>query len=286
MKRLILSTALLMVIMASVSSAQLALRVMDTLYARTEVNTDPPLRLRFGLDTAYTDGIDYKGPEFEIPAIPPSFYGAFRYQRQTPPEQGGDSSMYLNADFRGVPDSVGNGTVRRFTMNYVFEVFRNGADGRFLYLEFIRNLSRYIDSVNITDVVTNGLLLNHTFTKDGGQVLVNNDGLVLFRMVVYINLDLAAVPTELADRGSRAGLRLWPNPLRVGQRLTISEAIPAGARVMLTDVRGNATEVFRAAEEREGLGLDLPALAPGLYMIRVIDPTGGVLRDGRVILAD
>lgn len=253
---------------------------IDTLYFRTENSADAPAKLRFGFSPDYTDTIDFKGPEFEIPGAPPSFYGAFIYQ----PPDNGNNRPYINADIRGVPDSVLNGGVRRFEIHYVAEAFRNSAEGRLLVAEFARPLAPFIDSVRIVDAITQGLVVDHTFTHPGGAYTIDNDAITRLTVIAYFNLDVAGVIADDNTGSDHAELQLGPNPLRAGERLRIGQTIPAGARVIVSDVRGAIVETANVVEETKGLAIDLPGVASGIYMVRVLTANGTSLNTGRVVV--
>jgi hypothetical protein len=279
MKRFVL-LGLLMIALTQLAMSQVGPRVVDTLYAYTESDEDPKVRLRFGIDPGYTDSLDNEGPEFEIPAIPPAFYGWFNY-----PAQPSNVLYLLNADIRGIPDSVADGTSRRFSLDYYLRLSRGAAVGHTLTVGFIRHLTTYIDSVNITDVIT-GQVVNHTFQEQGGLFDITNDGIDALHMRVYFNLDIAGVLADAAERSIDRNLPIVPNPARSGEPVFVTEKLPAGARIVVTDMLGNSTELARTSEEQSNLHLDLPDLGSGMYMVRVVGATGEILRSGRLLLVN
>ena len=86
---------------------------------------------------------------------------------------------------------------------------------------------------------------------------------------------LAAAPTDTdATPPGATALRVWPNPSAGGARI-LWDGAAVSARVSVVDALGREVTVLHQGPVTRGLDLRLPALAPGLYVVRAAS-SGGV----------
>ncbi len=83
------------------------------------------------------------------------------------------------------------------------------------------------------------------------------------------------------DLDFQVGIRVYPNPLRAGDRLTVSN-LEAGSRLGLVDVSGRELRSWRV--EVRGEDYEVPQVAPGLYFLRIEAPQGRLLDIRKVLI--
>ena len=104
-----------------------------------------------------------------------------------------------------------------------------------------------------------------------------------------ISLDATPLVTAAPEfENGFDGLEIWPNPLVAGTRLSLSGALPAGARLALYDARGRRLREFASPlpgaltwDGRDEGGRLLPA---GSYLLRMTDRQGRTLASRRLVL--
>lgn len=276
MKRLLLIAIGIIAIVAT-ATAQPSLQLIDSLLLHTDAphNVDRPFTRAFGFSSGYTDSIDYRlssNREREVPTFPPSTFSAYFVAQNTP--------ALIDRDIRGVPDSVRAGTPR-FSLRFILEIQR--AQGQVVTLVMPRALPRGIDSINIRDIIggTGGFVFSETITEGPDSVTIPNNGLTQIAIIAYydeydltgsINEPVAATPS----------LRLLPNP--AVDRVAIDAALPAGARVVVTDMRGTVVRDERISERTEGLALTLADVGSGIYFVRAFAENGLVIASNRLVI--
>lgn len=282
MKKLLL-TAIGVLALATGASAQDRPRLLDSIMIHSDAShsVDRPLYRIFGFGGEYTDTIDSRLPsttrEKELPGAPPaSLFVMFDAQHVSEP-------AWIDRDVRGIPDSVSAGRARKFSLRYVLEIQRG--TGQVITIVMPHALPAGIDSINFRDLIggTGGILFNETITAGPDSVTITNEGLTRIAMIVYY--DGSLVPTGVAEPLAlrpTAELRLVPNPAT--DRVTLDAALPAGSRVLVSDLRGTTLidERTDGASARRSLAVD--GLAAGLYMVRAIGPDGAVIAHSRLIV--
>lgn len=282
MKKLLL-IALGVIATVAGASAQDRPRLLDSIMIHSDApySVDRPLYRVFGFGGEYTDTIDWRLPngvrEREIPGAPPaSLYVMYDAQHVTEP-------AWIDRDVRGIPDSVASGSARKFSLRYYLEIQRGV--GQVITLVMPHALPAGIDSINFRDIIggTGGILFNETITAGPDSVKITNEGLTRIAMIVYY--DGSLVPTGVAEplaARPAAGLRLVPNPAI--DRVTIDATLPAGSRVVVSDLRGATVIDDRADGPSTHRSLAVDGLAAGLYMVRAVGPEGAVIAHSRLIV--
>lgn len=280
--RLQLLTALALLTLGSAATAQQTKRLLDSIMIHSDAayNVDRPIFRVFGFGGEYTDTVDYRLPsatrERMIPGPPPaSLYAMFDAQHVAEP-------TWIDRDVRGVPDSVAAGTATNFSLRYILEIQRGtGSD---ITLVMPRALPRGIDSINFRDIIggTGGFIFNETITAGPDSVLIPNEGLHTIAMIVYYDANNVSTSVPLPIAGRAADLRLVPNPAL--DHVAIDTELPAGSRIVLSDVRGRAVMARSVLEasSREAIAVD--GLVDGLYFVRAVAPDGAILAESRLVV--
>lgn len=279
MKRLLL-VALGALGLAATAHAQANLSFVDSILVHSDApaTVDRPLYRVFGFSAGYTDTIDFQLPvnrEREVPAFPPaSFYALFDAQ---------NTPAWIDRDIRGVPDSVASLAASRFSLRYVFDVQR--ATGQVVTFVMPRALPTGIDSINFRDVIggTGGLVFNETITAGPDSVAIPNNALTKVAMIVYYNASV--IPTGVDDETlpSIAGLRMAPNPAT--DQLAVTATLPAGARLLVSDIRGVLAIDDRVETATDRAMIAVDELEPGVYVVRAVAPDGSLLASDRFVIA-
>lgn len=256
--------------------AQTPVRSIDSLRVRTDSPDDPtlPRQLVFGYGTDYTDSVDDQNGkgEFFLPFGPPSgFYATLEGKGY----QGETGIGYK--DVRGLPDSVGTGKADTFSLVYTIKL-QQGVGTPIISAP--TPLAQGIDSIHLFSTQP-GSNFTHTFTRQGGEVKLPFKQITTVRMVVYYSYQRTLSVPMVAEGPARFGVA--PNPARSGEPIRLRGEIPAGSRLVVSDMRGATAYSGRVEESTSGTELALPELAPGAYMIRVIGRSGGIVGEGRFV---
>ncbi len=79
-------------------------------------------------------------------------------------------------------------------------------------------------------------------------------------------------------------LTVWPNPTTGILSIRLEAGLPAGAKLEAFDQLGRLVPIAVQSTDAQGWRIDLGAQASGLYFIRVMDESGSVLGQRKVIL--
>jgi hypothetical protein len=260
-------------LIAAPAWGQTPVRSIDSIRVRTDSPEDPtlPRQLVFGYGTDYTDSVDDQNGkgEFFLPFGPPSgFYATLEGKGY----QGETGIGYK--DVRGLPDSVGTGKADTFSLVYTIKL-QQGVGTPIIAAR--TPLAGGIDSIHLYSTQP-GSNFDHTFTREGGEVKLPFKQITTVRMVVYFSYERTLSVPMVADAPLLFGVA--PNPARAGEPIRLRGEIPAGSRVVVSDMRGAVTHSMRVDEATSGAELALPGLVPGAYMIRVIGRSGVVVGEG------
>jgi hypothetical protein len=280
MKRLLL-VAIGLIALTGAVRAQSSIGLIDSVFFHTEqpYNVDRPIYRTFGFGFEYTDSIDYRlgsdRREREIPAMPPStFFVLFDAQDQT---------AWIDRDIRGIPDSIASGSTT-FSLRYHFDLQR--AQGEDVTIVVPRTLRRGIDSINFRDIIggTGGVIFNETITSGPDSVTIPNSALTQIAMIVYYDMNdlTSGISEPIAERGVPS-LRLAPNPTTGELRIVAS--LHAGARLVVSDLRGGVVRNERIAESTSDHRLSFDGVADGLYFVRLVASDGAIIGENRVLVA-
>lgn len=273
MRRLYMMVALAVACMATQAHGQV--QVIEEMRLSSNSTEDQTRKLTFGFSPQYSDSADIAmGEQIYPPFFPPD--GFFAYFAL--PDRFG-SEDFLVTDIRGVPDSVKSGVENEFSMVHTIRLKRG--IGQRITVSFPFRLRGGIDSINIMSP-QGGSNLNHTFTREGGQVTIN-DLITTLRMTVYFNYDRAA-SVPLDNRGESRELAIIPNLLRPGQGLDITGDMPAGTRLNATDIYGATVWEENLREAGAEQRFTVPGLPAGVYVMRLIGSEGEMLRHGRFVV--
>ncbi len=267
MKALVISIAA-MVVAGSLAYAQGKVEVTDNIVFTTNDATDGSQSLAYGFGTDYTDSTDFaKGEQIIPPFFPPDGFYVFFAK-----SDGHGSEDFYVRDIRGVPDSVKNNGVQHFSQMYLIRIQRYRGQNVTISLPF--PLLRGIDSL-VFESTQAGANFRAVFTERG-SVLIPNEFIRTLRFTAYYNYErAAAVPgTPTPGVGTLAAV---PNPVRAGSMLRLQGAMPANARIAISDLHGSIVRSMVVAEPQTQASVELAGLAAGLYMARIVDPSGAVI---------
>jgi len=274
MKRLYGVAALLLALLVTQVRAQVT--VIEEMRFNSNNSEDGVQKITFGFGEEYTDGADLDmGEQIYPPFFPPDGFFVFL----TIPDDHG-SEDFAVADIRGVPDSVKAGTTQDFALVYNMRLKRG--IGQQVTISFPFKLRWGIDSINIVSPQA-GANLNHTFTREGGQVTIH-DLITSLRMTVYFNYDRAATVSD-DRRGVASELTAIPNPVRAGEPMLLAGPVPSGGHVSVSDVYGATVWEQTFTEAMAFPRLSVPVLPAGVYMMRLTGAAGDVLGQGRFVVA-
>ncbi|MBC8145976.1 MAG: T9SS type A sorting domain-containing protein [bacterium] len=277
----LLSTTLGVLLIAGIASAQQIYHVVDSVFIHTDAawNVDRPMYRAFGFSTGYTDTIDYRlqsqNREREVPAFPPStFYALFESQNPAGP--------LIDRDVRGVPDSVINGTLSRFSRRYVIEIQR--ALGQQVTLVMTRAFPLGIDSINFRDIIgAGGTVFNQTLTAGSDSVIIPHAALTRIAMIVYYDeSDLPSAINESWSIAKNTSLPLTPNPAT--DAVVVEAILSAGSRIIVSDIRGATVSQQRLSESADRTWLSLSPLTDGVYFVRALDDQGSLVASNRLVV--
>jgi hypothetical protein len=252
---------------------------MDSVSLKTESIQDKPVYRAFGLSGDCTDGWDIDH-ETLAPFFPPapSFFVVFTSEDILP-------RLYadpMQSDCRGIPDSVKTGAAMTFSVRYELK-FQRGY-GNLVTIVFPPRLARGIDSIRIEDVEGLGSIFRHTYSGGGGadaSFTIQNTALRYFYLTAYYNVQTAGVGHEDAPVIAN-DLRIYPNPATSGSQVNFTVDAPAGSRLVVSDMLGQVVASQSVVEGARSFGFDPGSISAGLYMARLVDERGQVLRSGRL----
>ncbi len=293
MNRVILLLVILLGLTAVCGYAQENVLVTEQVYFRTNDSRDDVRAMRFGYGTKYSDTTDYNTEgrnleyeELEIFGPPPgTFYVMFKRECD-----GGFSGecRYNNVDIRAVPDSAdqqsANEPVTEFSLAYKIELSRTGAFGQEVTISFPKELDENIDSVNFHDLL-NGTIFNHTFTREGGSVVIPNNFLNEMNMIVYYNAD-PGVSSVSNEHVAVAGVSVIPNPVVAGEDVLV-KSNNSVSRIDLITARGTVVKehvVGPSDRINDGHSISVQGLAAGAYFVVLYDRNGEKADVGKVVI--
>ncbi len=275
MKRLYGVVAFMLGIATSAAFGQVPVQVIEEIRFNSNNTEDGLQRITFGFGAQYTDSVDFDMGEYILPPFfPPDGFFVFL---SVPDNRGAED--FAVKDIRGIPDSVKSGAVNNFALSYSM-LLKRGI-GQNITISFPRTLVSGIDSVNVLSPQA-GSNFSHTFTREGGQVTIN-PFITRLIMTVYYNYDRAAsAPVENRER---SGLALAPNQVRPGQMMSLVGEVPAGARLVVSDLYGTSVWQMNLGEARQGMQLAVPALPTGMYVARLLGADGSMVHQERFTVA-
>lgn len=259
---------------ATLQARAQSVRIVDSLYFRTETSEDIPIYRAFGVGDMYVDGADNNHTvDFEVFSFPPDqFYALFLRQCDD-----GGAECYYQGDLRHTPDSAKQTESGQFSIDYKigFQLYT----GKRIIIDVVRPLVRGIDSIHFQDLLT-GTLYNHTFTGGVAEDTIKVNGVTQLKMTVYYSLahynSGVDEPQEMT-----ASLGLYPNPVRAGTRMNIAGSQTARARVTLHDALGKSLEMTGDAIS----GYLVPDVAPGLYVVTMVGPHGEIVGREKIVVS-
>ena len=245
------------------------IRIVDSIYFRSEVQSDGGRYLPFGVGSIYTDGVDPGTRDFEVPFAPPSGLYALMIK---------DDGAYYEGDLRAVPDSVSEEGAKRFSLTYKVHLQRGA--GRKIIIDFVRPFAPGIDSVNMRDLLT-GTLFNRTFLTGVSEDTLHVEGITQLQVTVYYNLQPSSV--DYVSEGLNAG-RLAPNPVSLQEGIRYSGELPRGAVLIINDLAGQTVTTIDLAETSANGIIRLPSMAPSVYFCMFVDDQGRVIDRESIIV--
>lgn len=276
MKQVLLYVPAVLLLAFVAARAQGTVEVRDDVVFSTNDVTEKQQKLSFGFGTDYTDTTDFNKGEMILPPFfpPDGFFVYFGVKDKF------GSEDFATIDIRGVPDSVKAGR-QFFSQNYLLRIQRHR--GQDVSITFPFPMRRGVDSV-VFESTQPGANFRGVFT-DRGTIKIPNSLITTLKMTAFYNYDRAAA-VPLAHAAGTSGMRLVPNPARIGMMVTAGEGIPANAHLMVTDVRGQIVRDEVARHVGAGVAVDLRGFAPGLYFVRVLGNDGAVLATDRLLVTD
>jgi hypothetical protein len=270
-----------LVLTSATAMGQGTVLVIDSVSVRTDDardNSGGLPYLKFGFGTDYTDGpdtADGKG-EFPFPFI--GGPGGFAAAMAVVDFQGDPGYDYK--DIRGVPDSVTkvNGA-NYFSLTYTIRI-QPGIGNPVVTTSGA--LSRGIDSI-VVQSTQPGANFRHLFLPDGGTVNVGRREITDLELIVYYNYNRAAAAPVAVREIDLPTLALYPNPVGSNGLLQSSYTVPAGARLVMSDLLGE-TVITSDISEQGTLRVAVPNLHSGLYLVRLLSADGSLLRRGSVVI--
>lgn len=276
MKQVLLYVPAVLLLAFVAARAQGTVEVRDDVVFSTNDVTEKQQKLSFGFGTDFTDTTDFDKGEMILPPFfpPDGFFVYFGVKDKF------GSEDFATIDIRGVPDSVKAGR-QFFSQNYLIRIQRYR--GQDVSITFPFPMRRGVDSA-VFESTQPGANFRGVFT-DRGTIKIPNSLITTLKMTVFYNYDRAAA-VPLADAAGASGMRLMPNPARTGMTVVSGEGIPADARLIVTNVRGQIVHDKAARRAGPGGAIDLHGFAPGLYFVRVLGADGAVLAADRLIVTD
>jgi hypothetical protein len=258
-------------------SAQESLKVIDSIFFRSDSPQDVPIFRVFGFGSGHTNGIDTD--EVQYPALPPAPTLAAAFVDTDLNGKYFDNDPMQN-DIRGLPDSVAGSKVKAFYLEY--EIHFQRGYGQVMTFGFPVRLSRGIDSIHIEDVEGSGGVFQYTYAGAGNSYLFTlpNNELSFIRMQVYYNLATASVPQHpVIARNTR----VFPNPAR-GQNVTLLSDVPAGSSVIVSDLLGQELLNRTIPDEKGAVTLDCASYPSGTYFVSLLGKNGDLLDRRQLIV--
>jgi len=245
--------------------------VIDELTWRTDNPSDvvPQHGLRYGYGTEWSSKPDTAGGkgEFIIPGFSPDGFDALFSKVEG---YFGDRSNYAYSDVRGVPDSVADGTAKRFSITWTIGL-HPGIGRPIISTRGI--LARGIDSIRLRSTAS-GSGFDHTF-RGPGTVTMNRPDIRELEMTVWF--DHERVTSTVPRTAIRvADAHTVPNPLRPGERYSVVGIHDAEARYTVRDLMGR--EVARSVGVPPVLNVD-----QGFYILDVVQKDRAI-RQARLIV--
>lgn len=203
-----------------------------------------------------TVDIDTILKEQEIPSLPPPAGVFIVYS--VPPTA--DYKWISPMDIRPLIEG------KQYVETYEIGVTWNGGT-----LEIDRGpgyLNEYVDSVYVTDVITD---FPNNFIKkkmDIGTVFsTSNSAITKLRIMVWYDARVVSVPSDL----TRRTLSLYPQP---AESTLWVKGTKHGSSIRIVDVTGRTRQVFDNVSD--ATGIDLSSLETGAYIAVISEPQGAV----------
>jgi hypothetical protein len=263
--------------MTATVSAQESLKVVDSIFFRSDNSQDFPFYRVFGFGSGHTNLVDTD--EVAFPQLPPAPYLAAGFISEDLQEKYFEHD-FVQSDVRGLPDSVAGGNVKQFSLEYEMK-FQRG-QGQLVTIGFPIRLARGIDSIHIEDVEGSGGVYSYTYTGANSYLFtIQNKEVAFMRMRVYYNLVTASVASPAVIVHNT---KIFPNPVRNGQNVTLLSDAPAGSRVVISDLLGQPLFTRSITEQNGRVELDCAPLASGTYFVRLVGNNGDLLDHRQLIV--
>ena len=216
-----------------------------------------PAQIFFGFGPQYTDTTDQG--EVEIPFLPPQNYYVW-LRRPCDGPFAGDPCRWQE-DYRGIPDSLENGSVDQFTLEFLIGLYNT--TGGLLRMTILNpDWPENVDSINFVDPIV-PTAFNKTITGPTTFV-IENEFVNRITMTVYYNFSVSAVEEERAVR-SNQNIQIIPNPV-TKDYIRLAGDLDQGDNVEVVNMMGEVLVTTNVSEPTSQLEIE-QGLSEGIYFL-------------------